>query len=333
MYKGEEVEGKKTRKYLVGSENVLVFLREKMLPLVYDALPAVHATHWVAQYTINFLRSLATQTEREAQLRVELLARCVKLLGRTESFSAILLSIQSKSEEYDAFTLLRDSAQEHLSFLLDTIDEGLRAVLSCRFPHRRQRLALIERGIKAKLQRSLLFMNELDYNWAPNVKFHAEWKEAFLSRIFHRIHEDIAARFVYCTMGFIDQALYEKVKNFNTGKTQGTEVIRARLVEHEKTVEKLTFQQIGMTIKGSASIVVGLQLCLGARFILNQCTAAFDEVWGFPMHEDAEGPSDETVSKAVNVISKQAKQKANPTQTNSTRVKSTFFLTQEEEDE
>ncbi|EPY19630.1 hypothetical protein STCU_09358 [Strigomonas culicis] len=318
---------------LEGAEEVLAFVRNNVFPVAYQVLTVTHAAQWVIHYTVAFLRTMIAQNEKEARVRVDLLARCVRLLGGTESFSALLLSLESKTEEYDSFWILRETAELHLTSLLDDIERGLTAVLACRFPLRRARLFMMERGVRVKLQRALLFINEMDYNWSPNVAFHAEWKQIFLSGIFKRIHTVVEPLFAFCSLGFIDSCLYDSVTDgrlFSQRAPSGKSPTfpRARSLAYDCTIERLSFLQIGMGVKGVASLVVGLQLCMGARYVLKQCSPAYDEQWGFHMDEDVEGTTADDAIKAVDYLTKSVKQKALPHTSSARAPRSTVFLTQ-----
>lgn len=304
---------------LHGAVQVMEFIRSEVFHIADELIASAHTAQWVLRYTITFLHTIATQSEEEAGIRVGLLARCVRILGGIEMFSSLYLSLVSRSEEYEAFEALQQSAEEHITGLLDDVERTLSAVLAMPFPTRRNKLQSVENGIRKKLQRALLFLNEIDYSWTPNVRFHVLWKQRFLSGAFERIHGHIAPRFAYCTLGFIDQSLYDKVVDSRiTGRftginpQQAPKVLVTRQVEYERVTENLTFQQIGMLVKEYASLVVGHQLCMGARYALRKATPNFNDDWGFFMDEiDEKGAA---AAAAAKEAAKQAEEAPKPIQ-------------------
>lgn len=296
-----------------GAEALLPYLREQLMPLAYELVHVTHTAQWVVQYSVAFLRSLSATNTDEAQVRLELLARCVRLVGKTEKFSSVVLLIEAKMEEYDAFHTLRDSAEQHIGALLDGVEKTLRAVHELQFPLRRARLRLVERGIKQKLQRTMLFLNEIDYHWTPNVRLHAAWKSEFLSGALRRIHCVISPLFSLALMGFVDEAVYKLVTDSRvTGKLHGAAPIQPQVpaayqIEYERVTEGLTLQQVGMQVRGYASIVVGAQVCMGARYVLRQCTQKFNKDWGFEMNEKAEAPTKAEVNNFMADIQAKAR--------------------------
>ncbi|KAG5493290.1 hypothetical protein GH5_02032 [Leishmania sp. Ghana 2012 LV757] len=319
---------------LHGALEVEAYTREHLLPKAFHVIAIAHTAEWMLQYTMVYLRTTAAVNTDEAFTRLNLLARCVRLLGDLENFSSVLLSLETKCEEYAGFVALRDKAEYHLDTLLGEVEGTLDTILSAPFPSRRSRLLLMEGGIRKKLQRALLFLNEIDYSWTPHVRFHWKWKMKLLSASFHRIHGPISRKYMHCSMGFIDGSLYEQVADTRiTGRYMGAspiqpKVLRARQVEYEKITEGLSFQQIGMSVKGLASLVVGEQLCMGARFILHQSTKDFDSVWGFHMDEVSDAPTAKELSDTVAVMLQQAKQQYTKLSNNTKMKPSLTFITQ-----
>lgn len=321
---------------LHGAVEVEAYTREFLLPKAYKAIAIAHSAEWMLQYTMAFLRTTEAADTEEAYLRLTLLGRCVRLLGDTENFSSVLLSLEAKSEEYAGFTALRETADAHLQELLDGVEDTLDAILAQPFPTRRSRLLLVERGVQKKLQRALLFLNEIDYSWTPTVHFHWAWKMQFLSSTFHRIHAAITRKYMQCSMGFVDDVLYDQVADTRiTGRYMGAspvqpKVSRARQVEYEKVTEGLTLQQIGMAVKGMASLVVGEQVCMGARYIVRQSTADFDAAWGFHMDETSTVPTEDDMQKKVARLAAKAKRQYTDQTLSDVQPSSSTFLTQAE---
>ncbi|CAG9582193.1 conserved hypothetical protein [Leishmania major strain Friedlin] len=322
-----------TTRVLHGAVEVETYTRKHLLPRAYQVVAIAHTAEWILQYTMAYLRTTVAVNQDEAFTRLTLLARCVRLLGDIENFSSILLSLETKCEEYAGFAALKDTAEKHLGTLLDDVETSLDAILSAPFPSRRSRLLLLEGGIQKKLQRALLFLNEIDYSWTPHVRFHWAWKVQLLSASFHRIHGLISRKHMQCSMGFVDDSLYERVADTRiTGRYMGAspvqpKVLRAQQVEYEKITEGLTFQQIGMSIKGVASLLIGEQLCMGARYILCQSTKQFDPVWGFHMDEISTAPTQEELSAMAAKIAVHAKEQltARPTIARKEHSSSTFL--------
>ncbi|KPI83127.1 hypothetical protein ABL78_7848 [Leptomonas seymouri] len=321
---------------LHGAVEVEAYTREFLLPKAYKAIAIAHSAEWMLQYTMAFLRTAEAADKDEAEMRLVQLGCCVRLLGDTESFSSVLLSLEAKSEEYAGFTALRNTAEAHLGSLLEKVESSLDAVLSLPFPARRSRLLLIERGMQKNLQRALLFLNEIDYSWTPTAHFHWSWKMQFLSSTFQRIHGSIARKYMRCSMGFIDDALFDQVADTRiTGRYMGAspiqpKVMRARQVEYEKVTEALTLQQIGMSVKRVASLVVGEQVCMGARYIVRQSTKEYDAAWGFHMDEISNAPTEEDLQKKVASLGEKAKLRFAGNPKRGKTQPTTTFLTQEE---
>ncbi|KPA82401.1 hypothetical protein ABB37_03477 [Leptomonas pyrrhocoris] len=321
---------------LHGALEVEAYTRECLLPKAYKAIAIAHSAEWMLQYTMAFMRTAEAVDATEAEKRLVLLGRCVRLLGDTENFSSVLLSLEAKSEEYAGFVALKEIAETHLWSMLDEAESSLDAILGLPFPARRSRLLLIEWGMQKKLQRALLLLNEIDYSWTPTAYFHWAWKVQFISSTFQRIHGGIAHKYMRCSMGFIDDSLYDQVTDTRiTGRYMGAspiqpKVARARQVEYEKVTEGLTLQQIGMTVKGVASLVVGEQVCMGARYMVRQSTKDFDAAWGFHMDEVSNAPTEEDLQKKVAKLAAKAKLQYTGRAARERTQPSTTFLTQEQ---
>ncbi|KAG5494047.1 hypothetical protein JKF63_01881 [Porcisia hertigi] len=300
---------------LHGAVEVEAYTRECLLPKAYKTLAIAHTSEWMLQYTMAYLRTTPAVNTDEALTRLNLLARCVRLLGDMENFSSILLSLETKCEEYAGFVALREAAESHISTLLNELESSLDAVLSAPFPSRRARLLLVERGIQKNLQRAMLFLNEIDYSWTPHVRFHWVWKVQLLTSSFHRIHGSISQKYMKCSMGFVDGALQDQVADTRiTGRYLGAspnqpKVPRVQQVEYERITEGFTLPQIGMSVKGLASLIVGEQLCMGARYLLRQSTKEFDPIWKFHMDEVCHIPTEEDISREVEKMSALAKRR------------------------
>ncbi|KAH9577270.1 hypothetical protein LSM04_001577 [Trypanosoma melophagium] len=287
---------------LEGAEAVMDFVQDRITPIALSLVTTLHATEWMLQYTMTFINSLVTKDEEEAYLQLELLARCVRWLAKIDQFVTFSTAIELKWDVYKAFSQLRDSAEEHIGSVLDSIEDDIASVLLASFPKRRQVLILLEEGIRERLQQVLTFLNDIESNWLPDVQLQREWKEEFLTRMLQRIHIVIAPGFLSASLGFIDESLYKLVPDdaavgrslhgANRRHEQPPMVSTATLVETRRVVEGLSFQQIAVAVKGSASRVVGLQLCMAARFVLRQCDAEYDTRWGFSMSNspDAHDP-------------------------------------------
>ncbi|CCW60715.1 unnamed protein product [Phytomonas sp. EM1] len=302
--------------HLVGAEEVMEYVLENMIETSFELAPVTHTAQWVLQFTITFLRSLVAITEEDAYLRLELLARCVRLLGSTEHFSATLLTFAFLIEEYNAFYELATSVEDNIGSLLSEVESMLDEVLMVDFPYRRAKLQKVDKVIKLKLQRVIMLINEVDSSWRPTIYFHLFWKDTFLSRSFFRIHNIISQRYVYCSYGFVDEALYTKIFDSRvTGRVLGTmpsqpQIVLARRVEYERVIEGLTYQQIGMSVKGHSSRVVGYQICMGARYVLRQFTPDFDKAWGFKMGITFKVPTADEMDKVISKMVARAKKRA-----------------------
>ncbi|KAG5468363.1 hypothetical protein LSCM1_02343 [Leishmania martiniquensis] len=319
---------------LHGALEVDAYTRQCFLPRASKVIAFAHTAEWMLQYTVVYLRTTAAANVDEACARLNLLSRCVRLLGDLENFSSVLLSLETKCEEYAGFVALKDTAEHHLGALLDEVEDTLDAILRAPFPSRRARLLHVEGGMRKKLQRALLFLNEIDYSWTPHVRFHWAWKMQLLSMSFHRIHGPISRKYMQCSMGFIDGSLYERVADTRiTGRYMGSsplqpKVLRAQQVEYEKITEGLSLPQIGMSVKGLASLVIGEQLCMGARYILHQSTKDFDHIWGFHMDEVSDAPTAKELSEKVAMMMEHAKQQYTSSKGSRKLQPSLTFITQ-----
>ncbi|CAM38620.1 conserved hypothetical protein [Leishmania braziliensis MHOM/BR/75/M2904] len=322
-----------TTRLLHGAVEVEEYARQHLLPKAYQVVAVAHTAEWILQYTMVYLRTTMAVNKDEAFTRLTLLARCVRLLGGIENFSSVLLSLETKCEEYAGVVALKDTAECHLETLLDEVESALDAVLRAPFPSRRTRLLQVERGVSKQLHRALLLLNEIDHSWTPHVHFHWAWKVQLLTTSFHRIHGPISQKYMQCSMGFIDNSLYEKVADTRiTGRYMGASPIqpkvpRAQQVEYEKISEGLTLQQIGMSVKGLASLIVGKQLCMGARYILRQSTKDFDSVWGFRMDEVNTSTTEEELCETVTKMAAHAKQQFTARMSRKKMPPSSTFLT------
>lgn len=277
--------------YLVGAQAVLDFVRAHVLPVSYEVATVSHSLQWMLQYTMTFLQSLSAQNVEEAQIRVQLLSQCVRIIASTENVTALSLSLVSKGEEYDSFEELKISAEEYFENTVGNVEKLLESILRFPFPSRREELQKVDQTIQTKLRHALVFLNEIDTTWVPVVYYQMKWKRNFLSSVLKKVHCHITVMYMEATMGFVDKCLYELMKDnrcyqgITNGVSLTVKVPRASLVEYERVTNKMKLEIISVTLKGIGSRQVGLQLCMGARYILQECGAEFDEAWGFSMHQ------------------------------------------------
>ncbi|KEG12287.1 hypothetical protein DQ04_01831050 [Trypanosoma grayi] len=295
---------------LQGAEAVMRYAQQYITPLALTLVNTLYATEWMLQYTMTFINSLVAKDEEEAQLRMELLARCVRWLGKIDQFVAFAFAFELKWQAYETFSTLRDSAERFIGGLIRSVEKDMANVLLVSFPKRRKQLLLLEAGIRERLQRIISFLHQIETEWMPDMKVQMDWKDEFLSQIMEKIHTVIAPAFLSASLGFIDDSLYKLVagksrlgfRSANSSIRSGgsrrslppralPNVSVATQVEDGRVEEKLSFQQIGMTVKRSASLVVGLQLCMGARYVLQQCGVEHDERWGFSLGESPDAPN------------------------------------------
>ncbi|RNF07049.1 hypothetical protein TraAM80_03683 [Trypanosoma rangeli] len=288
---------------LHGAEAVMAYVREYVTPLTMALVTTLYATEWMLQYTMTFVNTIVVENEEEAQLRDELLARCVRWLGKIDRFVAFAFALELMSESYEAFLDLRNASEQHIEGLLNSIQREISAVFLLPFPQRRKGLLRREERIKKRLQCALKLLADLDISWFPSVKLQKEWKDEFLTQMYSRVHTVIAPAYFSASLGFIDETLYtfmpsgrvvakRTLPSFARGssarrtsvKTSMAKVLVVTQVENRRVKEKLNLRQIAMLVKGLASNVVGLQLCMGARFMLRQCEAEYDTRWGFSMN-------------------------------------------------
>lgn len=291
--------------YLTGALEMLEFVKEHVLPMAYEAVSVSHSVQWMLLYTVTFLQSLAAQTMKEAEMRVDLLSQCVRLISSIENLAALSLSIVAKREEYDSFAELKLLAGDYMTSTVDDVEKTLRGVLHFPFPERRKELQLIESQIQEKIRCALLLLNEIDTTWVPVVYYQMIWKHDFMSAVLKKIHCRIAVMYVSASMGFVDKSLYEldkdtrEIDNFSRGIAFMAKVPRATLVEYERVTKKTPFEVIAISLKGIGSRQVGLQLCMGSRYILKQCGEEFDSAWGFSMSEYSKENLEEERKKMV----------------------------------
>ncbi|PWV00182.1 hypothetical protein C4B63_7g271 [Trypanosoma cruzi] len=305
---------------LHGAEAVMAYFREHMAPITLTLLATLYATEWMLQYTMTFINSMFIENEKEAQLREELLARCVRWLGKINRFVAFAFALEMASESYEAFAEMHSLAEQHTEELLNGIEGDINSALLLSFPKRRQGLLGRDGRIKKRLQQLLQLLHDVETSWLPTVKLQRDWKDEFLTRMYSRIHTVIAPGYLSAQLGFIDESLYEFVVDGTVLQKQNAmnvtrssngqhtsfrqslpRILVATQVERRIVDEKLTFQQIGMLVRGSASRVIGLQLCMGTRFILRQCDTEYDAQWGFSMSHSQDSPN--AVRDAVESVS------------------------------
>ncbi|RNF05580.1 uncharacterized protein Tco025E_07753 [Trypanosoma conorhini] len=304
---------------LHGAEAVMAYVREYVTPLTLTLVTTLYATEWMLQYTMTFINSVLVENEEDAKLREELLARCVRWLGKIDQFVASAFALELMSDSYEAFLDLRSLSEQKIEGLLNSIERDLSAVFLLPFPQRRKGLLERDETIKKRLQRVLQLLTDVETSWIPSVKLQKEWKDDFLTQMYSRIHTFIAPGYFSASLGFIDESLYTFLKGDraaakrssmttprggsarrNSPKKPMLSLLVATQVENRRVEEKLNFRQIAMLVKGSASNVVGLQLCMGTRFMLRQCEAEYDERWGFSMNYPPD--SHDAVRDAVEAV-------------------------------
>lgn len=285
--------------YLEGAQAVVDFVRDHVLPVAYKVVGVAHSVQWLLQYTMAFLQSISAQNEEEAHTRVQLLSQCMRIIGCTENLTALALSLVSKGEEYDSFAELKSSAEDYIKNTVEDVEKTLESILGFSFPNRRQELQKVDQTIQTKIRHALVLLNEIDTTWVPVVYYQMKWKRDFLSSVLKRIHCRITGLYMEASMGFVDTCLYELMKDSRVtqkmmnGAMLTMRVPRASQVEYDRVSNKMKFEIIALTLKGIGSRQIGLQLCMGSRYVLQQCGADFDEAWGFSMHE----PSKESIAQ------------------------------------
>ena len=181
---------------------------------------------------------------------------------------------------------LRSWAEDFLGRLIaeaETIMSQL--ATTCPFPDQRSILRQYNKEIHRAVAKAVAAVTEFDRNWTSNVEVHNLWKSNFMDDCYRRIHQNVARLHAAASLGFVDPSLYLLVRDPAAVAAHDfrKRVMIASLVEEMKTVQDLSFGAIAASINGLSSEVVGLQLCMGARYILGATGRDDDERWGFSM--------------------------------------------------
>ncbi|KAG8349012.1 hypothetical protein ERJ75_000705900 [Trypanosoma vivax] len=316
---------------LCGAERVAEFAEERLSPVAVQLSGPIYVIEWMLQYTMTFINSIITESEEEAQLRLEMLAECVRFLGKINKFTAFYVAFEQVIDVYDAFSRMRQTVEFRVEEHLSSVETTLRSILDLKLPLRRKRLFRAKEGILQRVRQVFVLINEIDTVWAPTIRLQVTWKDDFLSRVLTRIYRNIAPAFLCASLGFLDEMLYTQMNvgkpaivggrsssTRRTGKRdscantmQGARLSASissgktfmpRMIEEHCVHNTKDLHRIGFAFKGKLSKVVGLQLCMGSRYMLNECGSEYDEKWGFSMNEVID-PS-EIMSRAQSAVSR-----------------------------
>ncbi|AAZ10747.1 uncharacterized protein TEOVI_000809700 [Trypanosoma equiperdum] len=331
---------------LEGAEEVADFAYSNIVPLTVALSSTIYATEWMLQYTLTFINSIGVETEEEAQLHLELRARCVRLLGEINRFTAFAIAFKMKCEMYVAFDDLRNETEFNIGGILDSVEEDLKETMQLQFPRRRRRVLKVQRSIFKRLQRALVLLHELDTCWTPVMMLQKVWKDEFLAESYERIYTIIAPTFFSATLGFVDSSLYIESDSSNSvpepnnpscpiqrapsqcsisrhGRQVGSAKPRVVAERQSKKLvlgqvktlrveEKRSFEKISYLVKGTVNRTVGMQLCLGARYSLVEFGEEHDKNWDFVANEPKD-PQDvnayvmELVKKFIRILRQRTK--------------------------
>nr|CCC90027.1 conserved hypothetical protein [Trypanosoma congolense IL3000] len=301
---------------LCGAESVMKFTNESILPICFDLMGIIHATDWMLQYTLTFINSMEIHNEEESQLSLELSARCVRFSGEISRFTAFAADFDTRRQMYIACEEVREMTERYVGDVLDSVEKDLTYILRLQFPRRRQWLFRHQHDITQRLRLVLLIFHELETGWMPATLLQMKWKDEFLTKSYNRIYVEITPLFFSASLGFVDTSLYKQStdlieKDNPLLTTRGSFSFKAlsrckkagaaprgrwipegclrnlivMQIRKFRTEKQRSLEQISLLVKDTMNRTVGLQLCAGARYILDETDEEYDEVWGFTMNE------------------------------------------------
>jgi hypothetical protein len=281
------------------SLTALEFTKQRLLPALAEMGQHLYRLEWGARYVIAFLDSLFAMNEHDAWIRDAVAGRCVTLGYQAQAIQRAALLLQDNVARHEDFANIRTSSEACAENLLAPTESMLKSILTtCPFRDQRTLLKQCQPTITAAVNKATLFFQEFDSTWVSFITFHEEWKISFLDSGFCRL-QGIAHSWLTASLGFVDPVLNRQVLDQNTRdvasykrKISMAEVVR-RLVVNSGA----DFSSVSVEVKGVSSRIVGLQLCMGARYLCEQTSEKFDNIWGFSMSycsgfDDKEGRPD-----------------------------------------
>lgn len=287
---------------LVGAEQVMMYVKTNIFERAQEIGSSINAAEWVLRYTIAFVNAQVAVDEADALAREDILSECVQLLSDFKMITTTVLSLGSKSRHYEEFAQLREWTEAQADALITPIEDRFDVILRrCPFPDQRALLKRHYKNLEHMTVNAVKFLCGFDCQWSSTIPYHAEWKSDFLNRSFLRLHGDIATSWMAASLGFVDPILTLLVKSDHG---QNPHEFRKRIsmaakVEYMVAVEGISFYNVAITCKGVASTVVGLQLCMGSRYLLDETTNEHDEKWGFSMCDGLKTSSSHNGSPAT----------------------------------
>lgn len=272
---------------LVGAEQVMVYVKTNIFERAQEIGSSVYAAEWVLRYIVSFVNAQVAIDEADALAREEIISECVQLVADLKTLTTSVLSLGSKSRHYEEFAQLREWTESQADALITPLENKFEFILrQCPFPEQRSLLKRHFKRLEHMTVNAVKFLCGFDSQWSSTIPFHAAWKEDFLNRSFLRLHGTVATSWMASSLGFVDPILTMLVK----AESQNPREYRKRIsmaakVEYMVAVEGADFYSVALSCKGVASSVVGLQLCMGSRYLLDETSREFDDKWGFEMCE------------------------------------------------
>lgn len=274
---------------LVGAEAVNDFVQSHMIDVAHQLGSTVYAAEWVFRYTIAFINAQTAVDVVDALAREEVLAECIQLVADINEFTSLILALGSKARQYQEFHQLQVWMETQAETLIAPLERRFVILLTkCPFAEQRHVLKKHYKVLEDMASRAVNFLSAFDLQWSSTIPYHAAWKEDYLSRCYLRLHGNVANAWMTASLGFVDPVLQLLVKADDRFSQQQPHGFRKRItmaarVERMVASDHQSFQQVALEVKGVPSSVVGLQLCMGARHLLEECEATHDEKWGFSM--------------------------------------------------
>lgn len=277
---------------LIGAKDLLLYVKNILFHKANLLGVPLYAAEWVCRYTIAFVNSREALDESDALAREEIVAECTQMLADFNQFIVTILTISSKVEMYDEFYKTKAWVTAEAEKLLVALEGKLDTILKQPFDVQRAILQQNKVPLQAQVFQCLNFLVTFDEQWSSTVTLHEMWKQQFLDECYDRLHGNVAQAWMTASLGYIDPILHTQMKD---ELTQNHKEFRKRIsmatkVERCVAQEEFSPTQVSDMVKGIPSAVLGVQLCMGARFLLEETTAEHDEKWGFSMCDSAKHP-------------------------------------------
>ena len=244
------------------------------------------AADLLLQYVASYIAAQYAETIEQHKMRDKILARGVVLQDDLAGFVTSTLALTQRIEDTQSFSIIQRELEDSVRSAVDSLLQEISDLYDAT-PFPLQKIGLRDNAKKFQdmLQSSLNAIERLERCPEFRIETHKHWKIDLIEYGYRQLLK-VAHLWDSLSLGHVDP----DVRHTEATVYDETDIIPKAIrmpmyvrVREMRVDEQQSFIEIAKYVKNRHSQIVGLQLCLSARWILEETGDEHDGFWGFSM--------------------------------------------------